>query len=384
MRVNTPSVTTSTRVRGPMRELSRARRPIVSPTVSPSVCAIRSAAARAASRRGSSTRILRPRSQSAPINASGTRVVLPAPGGATSTAAVPRLRASASSWRTASIGRGASKRMGPASAASLGCRQPLSAPSSALISRLTRPKRHAIWNCSKVELLAHLSKEAGLRTFAELSEKEILALAISLEEEHGRIYDEYAHALADNFPASAKVFKEMAAEEDEHRRWLIDLYRQKFGDHIPLIRSQDVKGFVKHQPIWLVRPLGLDQVRAQAEAIEYETRRFYEKALERASDASVRKLLGDLAAAERNHISLAQQLGEAHLTADARAQEAEAQRRMFVLQVVQPGLAGLMDGSVSTLAPLFAAAFATQSTWETFLVGMAASVGAGISMGFAE
>jgi rubrerythrin len=235
-----------------------------------------------------------------------------------------------------------------------------------------------------VELLAHLSKEAGLRTFAELSEKEILALAISLEEEHGRIYDEYAHALADNFPASAKVFKEMAAEEDEHRRWLIDLYRQKFGDHIPLIRSQDVKGFVKHQPIWLVRPLGLDKVRAQAEAIEYETRRFYEKALERASDASVRKLLGDLAAAERNHISLAQQLGEAHLTVDARAQEADAQRRMFVLQVVQPGLAGLMDGSVSTLAPLFAAAFATHNTWETFLVGMAASVGAGISMGFAE
>jgi len=223
-----------------------------------------------------------------------------------------------------------------------------------------------------------------LRTFAELTEKEILALAISLEEEHGRIYDEYAHALADNFPASAKVFKEMAEEEDEHRRWLIDLFRQKFGDHIPLIRSQDVKGFVRHQPIWLVRPLGIDKVRAQVEAIEYETRRFYERALERTSDASVRKLLGDLAAAERDHISLAQQLGETHLTADARAQEAETARRMFVLQVVQPGLAGLMDGSVSTLAPLFAAAFATQNTWETFLVGMAASVGAGISMGFAE
>ncbi len=223
-----------------------------------------------------------------------------------------------------------------------------------------------------------------MRTFAELTEKEILALAISLEEEHGRIYDEYAHALADNFPASAKVFKDMAEEENEHRRWLIDLFRQKFGEHIPLIRSQDVKGFVRHKPIWLVRPLGLDKVRAQVEAIEYETRVFYERALERTSDASVRKLLGDLAAAERDHISLAQQLDEKHLTADARAQEAEAQRRMFVLQVVQPGLAGLMDGSVSTLAPLFAAAFATHNTWETFLVGMAASVGAGISMGFAE
>ena len=223
-----------------------------------------------------------------------------------------------------------------------------------------------------------------MRTFAELSEKEILALAISLEEEHGRIYAEYAHALADNFPASAKIFKDMAQEEDEHRRSLIDLFREKFGDHIPLIRSQDVKGFIRHKPIWLVRPLGLEKVRAQAEAIEYETRRFYERALERTSDASIRKLLGDLAAAERDHIALARQLGETHLTADAKQQEAETQRRMFVLQVVQPGLAGLMDGSVSTLAPLFAAAFATHNTWETFLVGMAASVGAGISMGFAE
>jgi rubrerythrin len=223
-----------------------------------------------------------------------------------------------------------------------------------------------------------------VKTFAELSEKEILALAISLEEEHGRIYSEYAHGLAEDFPASAKVFEEMAHEEDEHRRWLIELFREKFGDHIPLIRRQDIKGFVRYQPIWMVRPLGIEKVRAQAEAIEYETRRFYERAIERTSDASVRKLLGDLAAAEREHVSLAQKLGQAHLTTSARAQEAEAQRRMFILQVVQPGLAGLMDGSVSTLAPLFAAAFATQNTWETFLVGTAAAVGAGISMGFAE
>jgi rubrerythrin len=223
-----------------------------------------------------------------------------------------------------------------------------------------------------------------VKTFAELNEKEILALAIGLEEEHGRIYAEYAYALADGFPASANVFRDMAEEENTHRRWLIDLFRDKFGEHIPLIRRQDVKGFVKHEPIWMVKPLGLEKVRTQAEAIEFETRRFYERAMERTTDASIRKLLGDLAAAERAHVSLAQQLGETHLTMDAKAQETEAQRRMFVLQVVQPGLAGLMDGSVSTLAPLFAAAFATQSTWETFLVGMAASVGAGISMGFAE
>jgi len=223
-----------------------------------------------------------------------------------------------------------------------------------------------------------------LRTFAELSEQEILALAISLEEEDGRVYLEYAHGLEDRYPASAKIFTEMAAEENEHRRRLIELYRDRFGEHIPLIRRQDVRGFVQHKPIWMVRPLGLDKVRQQAEAREYETRQFYQRAQERATDAGVRKLLGDLAAAEAGHETLAHKLGEKHLTGDARAQETEMQRRMFVLQIVQPGLAGLMDGSVSTLAPLFAAAFATMNTWETFLVGLAASVGAGVSMGFAE
>ncbi len=223
-----------------------------------------------------------------------------------------------------------------------------------------------------------------MRSFADLDEREILALAISLEEEHGRIYSEYAHGLAESFPASANVFKEMAEEENEHRRWLIDLFKEKFGDHIPLIRRQDVRGFVKHEPIWMVRPLGLERVRAQAEAIESETRRFYVSALDRARDASIRKLLGDLAQAEDKHVSLAHSLEEENLPASVREQEAAEERRAFVLQYVQPGLTGLIDGSVSTLAPIFAAAFATQNTWQTFLVGLAASVGAGISMGIAE
>lgn len=222
-----------------------------------------------------------------------------------------------------------------------------------------------------------------MRRFKDLDEREILALAISLEEEHGRIYAEYAAGLRETFPASAGVFTEMAAEEDEHRRWLIDVFQKRFGDHIPLIRRQDVAGFVKHEPIWMVRPLGLEKVRAQAEAIESETRQFYRSALERTSDASTRKLLGDLIAAEEKHVSLAQQLSEG-LTEGVKAQEAEDERRAFVLQYVQPGLTGLIDGSVSTLAPIFAAAFATHNTWQTFLVGMAASVGAGISMGIAE
>jgi rubrerythrin len=223
-----------------------------------------------------------------------------------------------------------------------------------------------------------------MRRFEDLDEREVLALAIALEEEDGRIYSEYAHALEETYPASAKLFTEMAEEENQHRRWLIDLSRQKFGDHIPLIRRQDVRGFIRHDPIWMVRPLGLEKVRAQAESMEQETGRFYRSILARTTDASIRKLLGDLIAAEDKHASLAVRLRETGISADARVEEAQAERRAFVLQYVQPGLTGLIDGSVSTLAPIFAAAFATHDTWATFLVGMAASVGAGISMGIAE
>ena len=223
-----------------------------------------------------------------------------------------------------------------------------------------------------------------MRAFADLDEQEILALAISLEEEHGSIYAEYAHGLAETFPASAQVFTGMAAEESVHRGWLIELYKKKFGDHIPLIRRQDIKGFMKHEPVWLVRPLGLDKVRDQSSAIEGEAYRFYKAAAAKATDANVRKLLGDLAAAEGKHVTIARQLNETNLTPDARQAEDHANHRQFVLQYVQPGLAGLMDGSVSSLAPIFAAAFATHNTWSTFLVGMAASVGAGISMGMTE
>ncbi len=223
-----------------------------------------------------------------------------------------------------------------------------------------------------------------VKEFGDLSEREILALAITMEEQDARIYRDYADGLKDNFPASAKVFLGMAEEEDEHRRKLIELFRQRFGEHIPLVRREDVSGFVRHKPLWLVRPLGLDTVRRQAEMFEQETRRFYERAQSRATDASTRKLLGDLAAAEQGHEALAVKLGEQHLTASARDEEEATRQRLFVLQVIQPGLAGLMDGSVSTLAPLFAAAFATHQSWETFLVGLAASVGAGVSMGFAE
>jgi len=224
-----------------------------------------------------------------------------------------------------------------------------------------------------------------VKQFSDLTEQEVLALAITNEEEDSRIYRGFAEGLREQFPASAKVFDEMAEEEVHHRSMLYDLYRKKFGEYLPLIRRQDVKGFLSpKKPLWLMRPLGLEEVRKFAENMEFEAERFYRKAAENARDASVRELLVKLAEAEAGHESLAHKLSEKFLTEDARAEEHETARRMFLLQYVQPGLVGLMDGSVSTLAPLFAAAFATHNTWETFLVGMAASVGAGISMGFAE
>jgi len=223
-----------------------------------------------------------------------------------------------------------------------------------------------------------------VKRFADLSEQEVLALAITSEDEDSRIYRGFAMGLRDHYPASAQIFDEMAEEEVRHRGMLIDLYRQKFGEYLPLIRRQDVKGFIQKKPLWLMHPLNLDEVRKFAENMEYEAARFYRRATETTRDTSVRQLLLELAEAEVEHESLAHKLGQQILTPSARAKEDETARRMFLLQYVQPGLAGLMDGSVSTLAPLFAAAFATHNTWETFLVGLAASVGAGISMGFAE
>jgi rubrerythrin len=219
-----------------------------------------------------------------------------------------------------------------------------------------------------------------MRSFDSLDEKEILALAISQEEEDARIYDDFADGLKENYPTQSEQFAEMRGEEDGHRHRLIELYRSRFGEHIPLIRAQDVRGFVKRRPVWLVRPLGLNAVRKAAEAMELETKRFYEAAARRSVDAGVRQLLGDLAEEERHHAQAAEQM------AQTKVSEADSarQKRLFVLQVIQPGLAGLMDGSVSTLAPLFAAALATHSSGDTLRVGLAASLGAGISMGFAE
>jgi len=223
-----------------------------------------------------------------------------------------------------------------------------------------------------------------VKRFAELTEQEILALAITNEDEDSRIYRGFAEGLRGTYPSSAKVFDEMAEEEVRHRTMLFDLYRSKFGEYLPLIRRQDVKGFIQKKPLWLMQPLNLDEVRKFAENMEFEAARFYRKSADTTRDASVRQLLVELAEIEAEHEGLAHKLGQQILTASARAKEDETARRRFILQYVQPGLAGLMDGSVSTLAPLFAAAFATHDTWNTFLVGLAAAVGAGISMGFAE
>ena len=220
--------------------------------------------------------------------------------------------------------------------------------------------------------------------FDDLTEAQILAVAVTAEEEDAHIYRDFADSLRDEFPATAELFTKMAEEEDGHRHRLIDVYRQRFGEHIPLIRRQDVTGFAVRRPSWFKRTLQPEHAREEAALMEIESRRFYEAAMKRTSDAGIRQLLGDLAQEEGKHEATANEITKEQVAAGEVRHEHEAARRLFVLRFVQPGLAGLMDGSVSTLAPLFAAAFATTNTLATFKVGLAASVGAGISMGFAE
>ncbi|MCA8869181.1 MAG: rubrerythrin family protein [Rhodobacteraceae bacterium] len=224
----------------------------------------------------------------------------------------------------------------------------------------------------------------GKRRFEDLSEQEILALAISSEEDDARIYLAYADGLQAEYPDSAKVFSEMADEENTHRNWLIDLHKNRFGEEIPLIRREHIQGYFQRKPDWLVRPLSIDKTRKMAEEMEAQAQHFYQEAVKRCQDADTKKLLGDLAIAEQDHASLAHRLGLKHVPESVQEMETAKEHRQFILTYVQPGLAGLMDGSVSTLAPIFAAAFATGDTWQTFLVGLSASVGAGISMGFTE
>lgn len=222
------------------------------------------------------------------------------------------------------------------------------------------------------------------KRFSDLSEQQVLALAISAEEDDAQIYRTYAEDLRAEYPASAAVFDGMASEEDAHRRRLIERHKARFGDHIPLVRREHVAGFYGRRPVWLVENLGLQRIRDEAARMEHDAHAFYLRAAQHATDADTRKLFGDLAAAEAGHEKAADRLEAEHLPEDAKDAEDRTERRQFILTYVQPGLAGLMDGSVSTLAPIFATAFATHDTWTTFLVGLAASVGAGISMGFTE
>ncbi len=224
----------------------------------------------------------------------------------------------------------------------------------------------------------------GKRRFKDLTEQEILALAISSEEDDSQIYAAYAAKLRADYPASAAVFDGMAEEEHDHRRRLIETYKRRFGDFVVPLRREHVADFYTRRPVWLVENLGLDTIRQEAADMERKAHDFYLAAAARSTDADTRKLLGDLAAAEAGHEKAADSLAEKHLPEEIRGQEDAASRRQFILTWVQPGLAGLMDGSVSTLAPIFATAFATQNTWTTFLVGLSASIGAGISMGFTE
>jgi len=223
-----------------------------------------------------------------------------------------------------------------------------------------------------------------MRTLSELSEREVLALAIASEEEDSRIYASFAETCRAEFAASAAIFDEMAEDERSHRSRLFDLYRERFGETLPPIRREDVRGFQKRRSLWWQKDVGADKLRAEAAMMEMQAAGFYENAATQTQDTRVRELFLSLAEVERGHEKRAADLVGEHLTDEAIGIEAAANHRRFVLTYVQPGLAGLIDGSVSTLAPLFAAAFATKNNYETFLIGLAASVGAGISMGITE
>ncbi len=223
-----------------------------------------------------------------------------------------------------------------------------------------------------------------MKRFEDLTEQEILALAVSSEEEDSQIYMSFSNRLRDTFPATAQMFEDMAMEEQGHKNMLLDVFRRRFGERMPYITRQDVRGFMRRTPIWLMDNLRIDAVRRQAELMELESSQFYARAASMAQDIEVRKLLGDLALFEKGHEAKATEIERKNLPLDTRSEEDKLSHRLFVLQVVQPGLAGLIDGSVSTLAPIFAAAFATHSSHDALLVGVAASLGAGISMGLTE
>ena len=210
------------------------------------------------------------------------------------------------------------------------------------------------------------------KAFSELSEREILALAISLEEDDARIFGDYTDRLRAEYPDTAKLLKIMQDEELVHAQRLIASYRAQFGEHIPFVQRQDVKGFLRRKPLWLAKMLSVQQVRKEIEVMEADSLRFYHTAAKRTTNLSVRQLLDELAAAKQAHEDLAGKLKTDLEESGARKREDQTHRRTFVLQVIQPGLAGLMGGSVSTLAPVFAAAFATRNSWDAFLVGMAA------------
>ena len=223
-----------------------------------------------------------------------------------------------------------------------------------------------------------------MKRFSDLDEREILAVAIASEEEDARVYLAFAEDLHHRYPATAKVFEDMALVENDHRRDLLDLYEQRFGPNLVPIRREDVEGALKRRPLWLSKNQPLDAIRKEVALREAASANFYTRAVEQTRDVATRGLLYDLALVERGHHDTVGDLEEQHPSAESKTGEDVTRRKQFVLQYVQPGLAGLMDGSVSTLAPLFAAAFATQANWQTFLVGLAAALGAGISMGFAE
>lgn len=222
------------------------------------------------------------------------------------------------------------------------------------------------------------------KKFQDLNDNEILSLAIDNLEEDIKLYDEYSSHFLINYPVTSKMFKQMSILKNKNRKKLVELHKKKFGETLSITDQKEIANYFKRKPEWLVIKNSIEKVRNEIVEMETLSAQFYNSFAKKSQNIEIRNLLIDLAIMSREQKDNAKLILLNAQKSRSAKEEVTKDKRQFILTWVQPGLAGLMDGSVSTLAPIFATAFATKDSHTTLLVGLAASIGAGISMGFTE
>lgn len=220
--------------------------------------------------------------------------------------------------------------------------------------------------------------------FQDLNDDEILSLSIDILEEDIRLYDDYSSHFLINYPETSKMFKKMSILKNKNRQQLIKLHKKKFGETLNITHKNEIYNFFKRKPKWFVIKNSIEKVRNEIIEMEANSSQFYNSFAKKSNNIETRNLLIDLAMMSREQKDNAKLILLNTQKLHSAKEEVTKDKKQFILTWVQPGLAGLMDGSVSTLAPIFATAFATKDSHTTLLVGLAASIGAGISMGFTE